>query len=97
MAFVTSDIVYIRSKPPVEDLESRISPEFNEAENPNCSGVPLFQAVDVTSDTTRRLFIGGIVGALAATLVLEAMFLGETADSGGGKSSGRRRKWRMAH
>jgi len=87
---------FIRAKPPVEDLDSRISPEFNEAENPNCSGVPLFQAVDVTSDTTRRLFIAGIVGALAATLILEALFFGETDDTGRGASSGPRRKWRAA-
>jgi hypothetical protein len=64
---------------PVPGIDQSISPEPQETGNPDCSGTPLFQAVDVSSDTTRRLFFAGIIGALAATLIVEALFLGETA------------------
>lgn len=43
-----------------------------------CGGAPLFQPVNVASDSSRRFFIGGILGALAATLVIESLFLAET-------------------
>ena len=82
---------FIRHKLPLSNLDARISPEFNEGENPDCSGVPLFESSDVLSDTTRRLFAAGIVGALAATLIIEALFLGET------ESGAKRKRWRRAH
>ncbi len=44
----------------------------------NCAGTPLFAAVDATSESTRRLFAAGIIGAIAATLMVEALFVGET-------------------
>lgn len=86
---------FIRHKLPLSNLDSRISPEFNEGENPDCSGVPLFESAGVISDTTRRLFAAGIVGALATTLIIEALFLGETElnDPSGGKH----KRWRHAH
>ena len=86
---------YVAHKPPVTGLDARIAPEFTEpSANPNCSGVPLFQTVYVVSDTTRRLFAAGIIGALAATLIIEALFLGETEPSEGSAASAGRRRWR---
>lgn len=73
---------FIRKKLPLPNLDSRITPEFDESDNPDCSGTPIFETVDVVSDTTRRLFAAGIVGALAATLIIEALFLGETGSAG---------------
>jgi len=44
----------------------------------DCAGMPVFEALGVSADITRRLFLAGILGALAATLLVEALFLGET-------------------
>lgn len=49
--------------------------------NANCAATPIFETPDVNADVTRRLFTAGIVGALAATLIIEALFLGETPDT----------------
>jgi hypothetical protein len=87
---------FARNSPSANALDPHISPEFDEAENPDCSGVPLFQAADVTSDTTRRLFAAGIIGALAATLIIEALFLGETESSDASEATAWRRRWRGA-
>ncbi|HTA98161.1 MAG TPA: hypothetical protein VK730_11030 [Solirubrobacteraceae bacterium] len=76
-------------------LDSRISPEFNQQANPDCSGTPLFEAADVTSDTTRRLFAAGIIGALAATLIVEALFLGETESAAQEGKTRKRSRWRQ--
>lgn len=69
----------IERPPPVRGLDSRISPDFtNEATNPTCAAAPRFVKAQQLSDSTRRLFAAGITGALGATLIVEAMFLGET-------------------
>ncbi len=61
------------------NLDPEIARPFIEPEKPDCSGAPLFQAADVVSDTTRRLFIGAILGAIAATLLIEALLSFGTA------------------
>src|SRR5262249_44757039 len=53
----------------------------------DCSGAPLFQPVDVNSDSSRRFFVGGIVGALAATLLVESLFFAETKSAGASPSA----------
>ncbi len=80
-------------RPPVR-LDPQASAGFAIRSSPSCVPVPLFQAVDVTSDTTRRLFIAGIIGAIAATLIIEAGFLGETESAEG--SSSQARRWRRS-
>ncbi len=40
----------------------------------NCSGEPQFEAQGIDADITSRLFFGGIIGALAATLIIETIF-----------------------
>jgi hypothetical protein len=52
--------------------------EFDGDANATCGGVPIFETPGVAADVTRRLFAAGILGALAATLIVEALFLGET-------------------
>jgi hypothetical protein len=52
---------------------------YEEHTNPNCAGEPIFEVPGVAADITRRIFLAGILGALAATLIVEALFLGETA------------------
>jgi len=86
---------FIRQKV-LTGLDSRITPEFNQQANPDCSGTPLFETADVTSDTTRRLFAAGIVGALAATLIIEALFLGETDSAARSGGNQKRPRWRRA-
>jgi hypothetical protein len=73
------------------DVEHSLLPFYVRQGNPNCSGAPLFQAVDIASDTQRRVFFAGIIGAIAATLVIEALFLGQTEASDGSAST---RRWR---
>ncbi len=51
-----------------------------EVANPNCSATPLFAAQGVDTDISRRLFLGGLIGGLAATLIIESLFIGETPD-----------------
>jgi hypothetical protein len=75
-------------------VEQSLLPLYVKSGDPDCSGAPLFQAVDVTSDTTRRLFFAGIIGALAATIIIEALFLGETDDGDG--VGGARTRWPRA-
>lgn len=60
--------------------ECKIPVEFAHPEdlNPNCAGLPVFEAPGVSANITRRVFVAGILGALAATLIVEALFLGET-------------------
>jgi hypothetical protein len=72
-------------------VEQSLLPLYVIHGNPNCSGAPLFQAVDVASDTQRRIFFAGIIGAIAATLMIEALFLGETEAADGGAKS---QRWR---
>jgi hypothetical protein len=50
---------------------------------PTCGGVPVFEVSGVGGDATKRLFIAGILGALAATVLIEVLFLGERDGSGG--------------
>jgi hypothetical protein len=67
-----------RTKQPVPaGLDPKLARPFIEPLPPNCSGTPRFQAVDLTSDTTRRLSLGGILGALALTLIVETLFIAE--------------------
>lgn len=47
--------------------------------NPTCAGTPVFEVPGRGSEITRRLFLSGIVGAIGVTLIIEALFLGETA------------------
>lgn len=51
-----------------------------ETANSNCSATPLFEAQGVDADVSRRLFLGGLIGGLAATLIIESLFIGETPD-----------------
>jgi hypothetical protein len=51
-----------------------------EVANSNCSATPLFAAQGVDADISLRLFLGGLIGGLAATLIIEALFIGETPD-----------------
>jgi hypothetical protein len=81
-------------RPPVR-LDPQARADFAVQSTPGCVPVPLFQAVDVTSDTTRRLFVAGIIGAIAATLIIEAGFLGETEPAEGSASQSQRR-WRRS-
>jgi hypothetical protein len=71
---------------------SGITPEYDERETPDCSGVPMFDAVDLFSDTTRQLFAAGIIGALGASLIIEAIFMGETDP----EARPKRPRWRRA-
>jgi hypothetical protein len=41
--------------------------------NETCSATPVFELPDTGGDVTTRLFFAGILGALAATLIVEAM------------------------
>jgi hypothetical protein len=59
-------------------LDPELARPFIEPLPPNCAGTPRFQAVDLTSDTTRRLSLGGMLGALALTLIVETLFIAET-------------------
>jgi hypothetical protein len=52
---------------------------YREQTNPNCAGEPVFEIPGVATEITRRIFFAGILGALAATLIIEALFIGETA------------------
>jgi len=80
-------------RPPVP-LDPLAAATFAGQSTPSCAPVPLFQPVDAISETTRRLFIAGILGAIAATLIIEAGFLGETEPAPGSASSPtRRRRW----
>jgi hypothetical protein len=47
--------------------------------SPTCAGSPVFEVPGRGSDITRRLFLAGIIGAIGVTLIIEALFLGETA------------------
>jgi hypothetical protein len=47
--------------------------------SPTCAGTPVFEVPGRGSEITRRLFLAGIVGAMGVTLIIEALFLGETA------------------
>lgn len=75
-------------------LDSRISPEFDQGSNPDCSGTPTFTATNATTGSTARIFAAGIIGGLATTLVIEALFLGTTQNDGGGLAATRSRRWR---
>ena len=55
-------------------------PTIAEVSTPNCSGHPRFQAAGVAADTTKRLFFAGISGALAATLLVEAVLAAELGE-----------------
>jgi hypothetical protein len=73
---------YVDRKPPpnldpamFEETIGR--PEYGRNANPNCSGTPMFESAGVSTDVTRRLFGAGIFGALAVTLIIEAL-LGKT-------------------
>lgn len=70
------------------ELDPAVARPFVEPRKPDCSGTPLFQAVDATSDTTRRLFAAGILGALGATVIVETLFVAETE----GRTRRRRRR-----
>ncbi|MGA9876112.1 MAG: hypothetical protein WBQ21_09910 [Solirubrobacteraceae bacterium] len=59
-------------------LDPKIARSFIEPEPSDCAGAPLFQAVNITSDTTRRLLESGIIGSIAATLLIETLFIAET-------------------
>ncbi len=59
-------------------LDPKIARPFIEPAKSDCSGEPLFQAVDVVNDITRRLFAGGILGAIAVSLIIETLFIAET-------------------
>jgi hypothetical protein len=56
------------------------APGSNLPQSPDesCLGSPVFEVPGTAADVTRRLFAAGIVGALAATLIVESLFLGET-------------------
>lgn len=80
----------IEGKAPAREIDSRIAPDLTApTSNPTCGGTPLLQSAGVLGDSTRRIFFGGITGALAATLIIEALFLGETEPAGED-----RRRWR---
>jgi hypothetical protein len=77
--------IFFSNKPP-PDLEPNMftshglgPSHYREHTNPNCAGEPIFEAPGVAADITRRILLAGILGALAATLIVEALFLGETA------------------
>ncbi len=72
-----------------KEVPQRALPYLDQRDTPDlqppmatCGGSPLFQAVNVNSEITTRVFAGGITGALAATLIMEALFLGETRSTG---------------
>jgi hypothetical protein len=65
---------------PLPYLDPRDTPDLQPPAS-TCGGSPLFQAVNVNSEITTRVFAGGITGALAATLIIEALFLSETRSS----------------
>ncbi len=46
--------------------------------NVTCAGTPVFEQPGTEATTTRDVFFAGIVGALAATLLIEAAFIGNT-------------------
>jgi hypothetical protein len=72
---------YVKVEPP-PNVEANA---FEKPVNPNCADTPVFEAPGVGADVTRRIFAAGILGALAATLIVEALFLGETEPSGGSR------------
>lgn len=57
--------------------------------NLTCAGDPVFEVPGTDAEVSRRLFVAGICGAIAATLLIEALFLGETS-----LSTGAARRWR---
>jgi hypothetical protein len=67
----------LRTEPRAENQEPGASAYYPDT-NSNCSGTPVFEAVGVGADVTRRVLAAGILGALAATLIIEALFVGET-------------------
>jgi hypothetical protein len=67
---------------------------YREQVNPNCAGEPVFEIPGVATEITRRLFFAGILGALAATLIIEALFIGETAPA---QPRRKRRKRQVDH
>lgn len=44
-----------------------------------CAGTPVFEVPGREAEITRRIFLAGILGAIGLTLIIEALFVGETA------------------
>jgi hypothetical protein len=59
-----------KSEAPAVVPHERVGPNANA----NCSDEPQFQAAGVAADVTQRIFAGGILITLAATLILETLF-----------------------
>jgi hypothetical protein len=47
--------------------------------NSTCAGTPVFEVPGREAEITRRIFLAGILGAIGLTLIIEALFVGETA------------------
>lgn len=54
---------------------------YEEYVNPNCSGAPRFEGVGASAVITTRLFLGGVIAALAATLLIEGFVVRRHRDA----------------